>query len=47
MVYPVVLGRGIRVFPDGVRVNLETIEDRSLGDGIALLRYQTRGSAEG
>jgi dihydrofolate reductase len=46
MVYPVVLGRVIRLFPDGVRV-METIEDRSLGDGIALLRYQTRGSAEG
>jgi dihydrofolate reductase len=47
MIYPVVLGRGVRLFPDSVRIDLETIEERSLGDGIALLRYQTRGSAEG
>lgn len=40
MVYPVVLGRGIRQFPDGVKVNLAAIENRPLGDGIALLRYQ-------
>jgi len=47
MVYPVVLGRGIRLFPDGVKVDLKTVENRPLGDGIALLRYQTRSSAEG
>jgi dihydrofolate reductase len=46
MVYPVVLGRGIRLFPDGVKVALETIEERPLGGGIALLRYRTRGIAE-
>jgi len=42
-----VLGRGIRLFPDGVKVDLKTVENRPLGDGIALLRYQTRSSAEG
>ena len=42
MVYPVVLGRGIRLFPEGVAVELETFETRPLGGGIALLRYQTR-----
>jgi dihydrofolate reductase len=47
MVYPVVLGRGTRLFPDGVRIDLETIDDRPLGDGIALLRYRIRGVAEG
>ena len=47
MIYPVVLGRGIRLFPDGAKVELETIENRPLGDGIALLRYQTRGNANG
>jgi dihydrofolate reductase len=40
MVYPVVLGRGIRLFPDGVRASLKTIEVRPLGGGIALLRYR-------
>lgn len=43
MVYPVVLGRGIRLFPDGVKVGLETIDSRTLGGGIALLRYQVAG----
>ncbi len=42
MVYPVVLGRGIRLFPDDVKVELEPIENRPLGGGIALLQYRTR-----
>ena len=29
MVYPVVLGRGIRLFPDGVKIDLETIEQQA------------------
>jgi dihydrofolate reductase len=45
MVYPIVLGRGIRLFPDGVKVHLIPIETKALGDGIALLRYQTRDNA--
>lgn len=45
MVYPIVLGRGIRLFPDGVKVELIPIENKALGDGIALLRYQTRDNA--
>lgn len=40
MVYPVVLGRGIRLFPKDVKVDLQTIENQPLGSGIALLRYQ-------
>jgi len=40
MVYPVVLGRGVKLFPEGVKVSLATIENRSFGDGIALLRYR-------
>jgi dihydrofolate reductase len=40
MVYPVVLGRGIRLFPEGVKIGLKPIENRELGGGIALLRYQ-------
>lgn len=40
MVYPVVLGRGTKLFPEGVKVALKPIENRPLGDGIALLRYR-------
>jgi dihydrofolate reductase len=40
MVYPVVLGRGVRLFPTDAKIGLKTIEVRQLGDGIALLRYQ-------
>ena len=49
MVYPVVLGRGVRLFPDGLRVDLVPIETRPLGDGIALLRYRipTEEQADG
>lgn len=39
MVYPTVLGRGKRLFPDGVAERLELVENRQLGDGIVLLRY--------
>jgi dihydrofolate reductase len=39
MIYPVVLGRGLGLFPDGVRSDLELIENVPLGDGIALMRY--------
>lgn len=40
MVYPVVLGRGLRLFPAGLKINLDSIENRPLGGGIALLRYR-------
>ena len=41
MVYPTVLGRGKRLFPDGVKVGLALEESRRLGSGIVLLRYRT------
>ncbi|WP_164743024.1 dihydrofolate reductase family protein [Mesorhizobium sp. Z1-4] len=41
MVYPTILGKGIRLFPDGVQTRLEQIENVRLNDGIALLRYRT------
>lgn len=44
MVYPVALGGGIRLFPDGVKIDLELIENVPFGDGIALLRYQVARS---
>ncbi|MDF1603805.1 dihydrofolate reductase family protein [Nocardioides sp. YIM 152315] len=38
-VYPVVQGRGRRLFPDGVERRLELLETRAFGGGVALLRY--------
>jgi len=40
MVYPVVLGRGIRQFEDGTHADLALIETRQFSDGIVLLRYR-------
>jgi dihydrofolate reductase len=42
MTYPVTLGRGIRVFPEGVRVQLELLENRNFNDGVTLARYACR-----
>ncbi|WP_040678698.1 dihydrofolate reductase family protein [Nitratireductor pacificus] len=41
MVYPTVLGRGIRLFPDGTATMLGLAECRTFNDGIVLLRYET------
>jgi dihydrofolate reductase len=46
MIYPVVLGRGIRLFPDGVKMDLTTTEKVPLGDGITVLRFMSRNSAD-
>jgi dihydrofolate reductase len=40
LVYPVVLGSGKRVFPDGLRVNLKLIESKPFPSGVVLMRYQ-------
>ena len=40
-VYPVVLGSGKKLFPDGLRVNLKLIEAKSIPSGVVLMRYQT------
>jgi len=39
LVYPVSLGGGKKVFPDGVRANLRLIESRPFPSGVVLLRY--------
>jgi dihydrofolate reductase len=40
-VYPVVLGRGARLFPDGTEVpKLRLVETRPFNSGIVLLRYR-------
>ncbi|HEY7347904.1 MAG TPA: dihydrofolate reductase family protein [Ktedonobacterales bacterium] len=38
-VYPVVLGKGKKLFPDGLRVNLRLLESRPLPTGVVLMRY--------
>ncbi len=38
-VYPIVLGNGKRVFPDGVQLNLQLAEARALPTGVVLTRY--------
>jgi dihydrofolate reductase len=40
MVYPTILGRGKRLFPDGVKAAVELVECRQLGSGIVLIRYE-------
>jgi dihydrofolate reductase len=47
MVYPTVLGRGKRLFPDGVATRLALLECRQFGGGIVLARYQTEDSRSG
>lgn len=41
MIYPTVVGRGKRLFPDGFAANFKTEEVRPLGDGIVLVRVRT------
>lgn len=40
MIYPTVLGRGIRLFPEGAAAMLDFAECRTFNDGIVLLRYR-------
>ena len=39
-VYPLVLGGGKRLFPEGKRVNLKLIESKTIPTGIVYQRYQ-------
>jgi len=39
-VYPLVLGSGKRLFPDGKRINLKLIESKALPTGVLFQRYQ-------
>ena len=40
-VAPVVVGGGKRALPDGVRVDLELVDERRFGNGAVFLRYRT------
>ena len=39
IVFPLVVGGGKRFFPDGLRLNLELIDERRFGSGVVVLRY--------
>ncbi len=39
LVYPLVLGGGKRVFPDGVKIDLKLIESKPFPSGVVLMRY--------
>ena len=39
LVYPLVLGSGKKLFPDGLRVNLKLVESRPFPSGVVLTRY--------
>ena len=43
IVCPVVVGGGKRFFPDGVRSDLELVEERAFRKGVVVLRYAVRG----
>jgi riboflavin biosynthesis pyrimidine reductase len=38
---PVIVGGGKRWLPEGLRLELELLEERSFGNGMAYLRYRT------
>ena len=42
IICPVVVGGGKRFFPNGVRLNLELVEERRFGNGVVALRYAVR-----
>ena len=39
LVFPIVLGGGKKIFPDGLRVNLRLVESRPFPSGVVLMRY--------
>jgi dihydrofolate reductase len=41
-VTPVVVGGGTAVFPDGVRVGLDLVDERRFASGVVYLRYRAR-----
>ena len=42
LVYPVVLGKGKRLFQEGITVTLNLVEARSLSSGVAALIYEPK-----
>ncbi|HEX2622106.1 MAG TPA: dihydrofolate reductase family protein [Phototrophicaceae bacterium] len=46
-VHPVIVGGGKRFFPDGVRSDLQLIEERAFRNGIIAVRYAIRYAVRG
>jgi dihydrofolate reductase len=46
IVCPVVVGGGKRFFPDGVRLDLELVEQRRFRKGVIVLRHAVRGRSK-
>jgi dihydrofolate reductase len=46
IVCPVVVVGGKRFFPDGVRLDLELVEQRRFCKGVIVLRYAVRGRSK-
>ena len=42
LIAPVIVGGGTPFLPDDIRLNLELLDERRFGSGMAYLRYQTR-----
>jgi dihydrofolate reductase len=42
LVYPLVLGSGKRVFPAGVRIDMELVESKPFPTGVVLMRYTVK-----
>ena len=40
LVYPIVLGSGKRLLPEGLRINMKLVEVRPFPSGVVLMRYQ-------
>lgn len=40
LVYPIVLGGGKKVFPEGDRINLKLVDAKPLGSGVVLTHYE-------
>ena len=43
IVFPVIVGGGKRFLPEGVRLDLELVDERRFGNGVVVLRYTVRG----
>ncbi len=46
LVYPLVLGSGKRVFPEGVRIDMQLVETRKFPSGVVLMRYAVNASTQ-
>ncbi|KQQ90615.1 MULTISPECIES: dihydrofolate reductase family protein [Micrococcaceae] len=46
-VSPVVVGGGLRFFPEGLQLNLELLEERRFGNGVVYLRYRSLSGNSG